>query len=73
MITDPGVSLPDVQWMLGHRHLSTTEIYVRPGDDEVIARVRRHHADTAVEAVPAPAAGYRPEVLATLLGRAARG
>lgn len=73
MITDPGVSLPDVQWVLGHRHLSTTEIYVRPGDDEVIARVRRHHADRAVGVVAAPSAGYRPDVLATLLGRQTRG
>ncbi len=48
MITDPAVSLPDVQWMLGHRHLSTTAIYVRPDDDEVIARVRQHHHRTAL-------------------------
>jgi site-specific recombinase XerD len=28
MVRDPGVSLTDVQWVLGHAHLSTTQRYV---------------------------------------------
>jgi site-specific recombinase XerD len=72
MIKDPAVSLTDVQWVLGHAHLSTTAIYLRPDDDDVIDRLRDHHQHTA-RAVPVmPSAAYRPEVLETLLGNAAR-
>jgi len=68
MVDDPRLSLTDVQWLLGHAHLTSTEIYLNPAADEVIARVREHQGRRA-EAPPAlPAAGYRPEVLATLLG-----
>ncbi|MGI5290426.1 hypothetical protein ACQEVF_44815 [Nonomuraea polychroma] len=37
--------LRDVQVMLGHAHLSTTEIYLVEDDEVVIDRVRRHHID----------------------------
>ena len=72
MISDESVSLPDVQWLLGHRHLSTTAIYLRPDDDEVIATIRRHHANDATPPPQPPAGGYRAEVLETLLGRPGR-
>ena len=71
MISDESVSLPDVQWLLGHRHLSTTAIYLRPDDDEVIATIRRHHANDTIPPPQPPAGGYRAEVLETLLGRPA--
>ncbi|WP_041371323.1 tyrosine-type recombinase/integrase [Nakamurella multipartita] len=43
MARDPLVPLTDVQWVLGHAHLSTTQIYLtaRPGD--VIAGMLAHH------------------------------
>jgi integrase len=69
MVDDPSLSLPDVQWLLGHSLITTTQIYTEPSANEVVERLRAHHA---VQARPRPTAtpapGYRPEVLATLLG-----
>ncbi len=75
MARDPHMSLADVQWVAGHAHITTTEIYLEPSQDEVVAQVLAHHARRADQpARPAPAApGYRPEVLATLLGTGGRG
>lgn len=71
MIEDPRMLLTDVQWVLGHAHLSTTQVYLRPREDEVVARVLEHQRSRgqirpAVR--PVPGGGYRPEVLAVLLG-----
>ncbi len=71
MVADPRMSLVDVQWVLGHVYLSTTEIYLQPGEDEVVARVREHHRRRAKSPPPPPSGSYRPEVLRTLLGQAA--
>jgi hypothetical protein len=30
MVRDPQLTLTDVQWVLGHAHLSTTQIYLTP-------------------------------------------
>jgi len=69
MVADPALSLPDVQWLLGHALITTTQIYTEPSADEVIERLRAHHAAQAVPRPPAaPAPGYRAEVLAALLG-----
>jgi hypothetical protein len=43
MVRDPHLTLADVQWVLGHAHLTTTEIYTAPAPDEVIAHVLAHH------------------------------
>lgn len=75
MVRDPKLSLADVQWVLGHLHISTTEQYLEPAEDEVVAHVLAHHARQAAEPVKPvmPAPGYRSEVLQTLLGTAALG
>lgn len=77
MVADPHLSLVDVQWVLGHAHLTTTQIYVRPREDEVVARVLEHHRarrDPPGPGTPSPpGAGYRPESLRTLLGGGADG
>ena len=73
LIADPAMSLTDVQWVLGHAHLSTTAVYLRPDDDEMIGKVHAHHQARPVPSIPVPAAGYRAEVLDTLLGAAGRG
>jgi hypothetical protein len=65
------LKITDVQWVLGHRHLSTTQIYTVPGRDEVIASALAHHerrsGRSAAPAAP-PAAGYNPDSLANLFG-----
>jgi site-specific recombinase XerD len=72
MARDPEMPITDVQWVLGHVHLSTTQIYVTPTAEDVIASVAGHHRRQAEQpAPPAPAAGpgYRPESLDVLFGR----
>jgi integrase len=71
MLRDPNLTLADVQWVLGHAHITTTQIYTAPAPDEVISHVLAHHdrQRTRAASLPArPAPGYRPEVLATLFG-----
>ena len=73
MAEDPALPLTDVQFVLGHALLTTTQIYLTPRKEEVIRRVLAHHAEqtrqAAERARPAPAPGYRPETLEVLFGR----
>lgn len=83
MARDPQLPLCDVQWVLGHAHLSTTQLYLTPAPSEVITEVlahhqRRHAAQTAPDGLPPatgdahpPGSGYRPESLATLFSKPA--
>lgn len=77
MIDDPGLSLSDVQWVLGHAHLTTTQLYLRPRAEEVVARVLEHHRSRSRKPPALPVlpdgAGYRAEDLDILLGGAGRG
>jgi site-specific recombinase XerD len=69
MVSDPHMSLADIQWVLGHVHLTTTEVYLTPNPDQLVERLLAHHARQAGTPAPArPAPGYRPEVLQTLFG-----
>jgi hypothetical protein len=71
MSRDPALPLADVQWILGHAHLTTTQIYMNPSVDEAVAALRAHHARQARAgndpAPPAP--GYDPRSLDVLFGR----
>ena len=72
MSRDKELSLTDVQWVMGHAHLSTTEIYLTPTRDEVIEGVLAHHArQSRVQQAPPPqpAPGYDPKSLSVLFGR----
>jgi len=71
MARDSQLSLTDVQWVLGHAHLTTTELYLTPSKDEVIEGVLAHHARQAQsrETPPQPAPGYDPQSMAVLFGR----
>jgi site-specific recombinase XerD len=72
MARDPQLTLSDVQWVLGHAHLTTTELYLTPTKDEVVAGVLAHHARQATrqqEPPPPPAPGYDPQSLSVLFGR----
>ncbi|MGW7317400.1 tyrosine-type recombinase/integrase [Streptomyces sp. NPDC054865] len=70
MARDPKLALTDVQWVLGHAHLTTTQIYLPAGRDEIVEAVREHHMRqerlARLPAVPAP--GYRPQSLSDLFG-----
>ena len=74
MAADPAIPLTDVQYVLGHAQLTTTQIYLTPRKEDVIARVLAHHADRVRQARhPAPPApGYRPESLEVLFGTTTR-
>ncbi|MGI3224303.1 site-specific integrase [Streptomyces sp. GTA36] len=73
MARDPELPLTDVQWVFGHRLITTTQIYLPASEDEVISNVLAHHARQArrrEEPLPPPAApGYDPAVLDNLFGR----
>ena len=63
--------LADIQWILGHARLSTTQLYQTPVPDDVIATVAAFHARRARPAPPeGPGAGvgYRAETLEVLFG-----
>lgn len=72
MAEDPELPLTDVQFVLGHALLTTTQIYLTPRKQDVIRRILDHHAQqtrkTAERAAPPPAPGYRPETLNVLFG-----
>lgn len=74
MARDPDMPLTDVQWILGHALLSTTQIYTSAPVEETIASILSHHARRAA-ARSAPAAitpEYRSESLDVLFPGAAR-
>ena len=67
---DPEMPLTDVQWILGHAHLSTTQIYVQPTADDVVRNVMAYHRRQArPKTPPSPAIGYRAETLGILFGK----
>jgi integrase len=70
MARDPGVPLTDIQWVLGHAHLSTTERYLNSQIGDVIETMLAFYAK-GPERPAAAAAGYRAESLEALFGKAA--
>jgi len=68
---DPGMPITDVQWVLGHASLTTTQIYVNPTAEDVIEATLAHHRRQAEPrpVLPDPAPGYRPESLDVLFGK----
>ena len=75
MAEDPALPLTDVQFVLGHAQLTTTQIYLTPRKQDVIRRVLAHHAEAtrraAERVTPTPAPGYRPETMQVLFGTGA--
>jgi integrase len=74
MARDPQMPITDVQWILGHAHLSTTQIYVTSTTEDVVQSVLAHHqrlADRKTSAAPTQEIPirYRPETLDVLFGR----
>lgn len=73
MARDPNLSLTDVQSVLGHVHITSTETYLRLRDDEVIERVNKHLVARAI-ADDSPNVGveqhssYSPEDMTEIFG-----
>jgi site-specific recombinase XerD len=76
MAEDPSLPITDVQAILGHARLTTTQIYVTPRKEDVIRRLLTHHAEQVQRAMrretPVPAPGYRADTLRVLFGTANR-
>ncbi|MET7952277.1 site-specific integrase [Micromonospora sp. NPDC005324] len=70
MARDPELPLTDVQWILGHAHLTTTQIYMSAPADEAIASILAHHVRRSQQPAmpPLQAPGYRSESLNVLFG-----
>ena len=67
---DPDVPISDVQWVLAHRSLATTQIYIVPTAEDVIKSTLAHHRRQAgPKPAPQPGPGYRPESLDVLFGK----
>jgi integrase len=70
MMEDPNVSITDVQWILGHSSLTSTQIYARARPEEVLERIATHHRRARPDFSMLPAAsGYDAASLATLFGQ----
>ena len=54
MAEDPDLPLTDVQLVLGHALLTTTQLYLTPRKEDVIRRILAHHENAGP---PGPAAG----------------
>ncbi len=73
MLDDPDMPPVYVQHILGHKHLSTLDIYNRPSKDDVIAAGLAFHArqeqkrQNPAPVLPSPA--YNPDSLNILFGR----
>ena len=70
MARDPQLPLTDVQWVLGHAHLSTTQLYLNPLTEDVIAERARlpRPAGARAARLRRQRPGYRAESLETLFG-----
>jgi integrase len=67
MLADPAFTLVDVQTILRHASVTTTQIYTQPKLDDLIAKVLEHYARPAAP----PAAldpGYDAAAVHELLG-----
>jgi len=71
MARDPGVPLTDVQWVMGHTHLETTQRYLNPLHSDVIETMLAFYARRHQRPGSAAAEGYRSESIETLFGKAA--
>jgi integrase len=66
MAADPSLTVVDVQTVLRHRHLTSTQRYFRPRIDEVIDKLHDHF--DRPQPPPRPAPGYAAEDLRVVFG-----
>ncbi|MFD0972997.1 tyrosine-type recombinase/integrase [Plantactinospora endophytica] len=66
MSGDPNLTLPEIQTVMRHAQLSTTQRYMPPRLDDLIDKMQAHYQRPVPPPVPAP--GYDPADLATVFG-----
>src|SRR6266567_9302119 len=66
MASDPAMPLADLQWVMGHAHLSTTQRYLNPLPGDVIEAVLAFHARQRYRGTTGLAPEYRAESLQVL-------
>jgi integrase len=67
MANDPALTLPEVQTVLRHAHLSTTQRYLSVGVEELLVKLQAHYQRPRVEPTRL-AAGYDPADMAAVFG-----
>ena len=72
MAEDPALPLTDVQFVLGHAQLTTTQIYTTPRKEDVIRRLLAHHAEQTRQAAARAARASRARLPARDPGRPVR-
>lgn len=68
MAADPNLTLVEVQTVLRHRHLSTTERYLQPRTEELFDKIAEHYARPAAAASPRFTAGYDADDVKAVFG-----
>jgi integrase len=68
LVRDPAMTLTDVQTVLRHRHLSSTEVYTQVRLAEIVDKVLEHYNRPAP--APTPASAYDPDSLRIVFGPA---
>ena len=68
LISDPEVTLVDVQQVMRHRQITTTGVYLRPRADEVIAKVHEHYTRPKPQPRPLDGWSYDLRDLADVFG-----
>jgi integrase/recombinase XerC len=66
MAGDPNFTLVDVQTILRHAQVTTTQLYIRPRLEELIEKVAEHHSRPPIEPIIGP--DYDRDEVAELLG-----
>ncbi len=72
LAADPTFTLVDVQTILRHTSIITTQLYVRPRLEDLVAKMSEHYArprpDPTLKPSPRVPSGYDPAQVAELLG-----
>jgi integrase len=67
MVSDPALTLPEVQTVMRHTHLATTQTYLAVGIDELFAKLQDHYQRPRAEPTVL-AAGYDPRDMQVVFG-----
>jgi hypothetical protein len=67
MANDPGLTLPEVQTVMRHAHLATTQRYLGVNVEELFAKLHSHYQRPASAETVFPA-GYAAADVATVFG-----